>query len=140
MDLDVIKADGAWAAANEERLAQEKELGQEDKTDSLPETILWFNATYAPLTYNNGLDWEVVGGMEPSESNTMVTKFVLDRDWGIEDESSAIETVESLKENGHRAKCRECMEELEEMGMLEYGEEEFVQKLQESGIEENLFR
>lgn len=141
VDLDVIKADGAWAAANEERLAQEKELGQEDKTDSLPETILWFNATYAPLTYNNGLGWEVVGGMEPSESNTMVTKFVLDRDWGIEDESSAMETVESLKENGHRAKCRECMEELEKLGILEEKSEEvFLESLLNSGIEENLYR
>lgn len=72
--------------------------------------------------------------------DSSLVQYALNRDWNIEDKESALETVESLKLEGHRAKCRECMEELEEMGMLEYGEEEFVQKLQESGIEENLFR
>ncbi len=135
VDLDVIKASGGWAIANEERLAEEK------RANSLPETILWFNATYAPLTYSNGFDWEKVGGMEPSESNQQLNKFLLSRDWDIEDEASALETVESLKANGHRAKCRECMEKLKELGILdEKNEETFLKALMDSGIEENLYR
>ena len=92
------------------------------------------------MTYSNSGDWRLVGGVEPTGMDSSRVQYALNRDWNIEDKESALETVESLKLEGHRAKCRECMEELEEMGMLEYGEEEFVQKLQESGIEENLFR
>lgn len=92
------------------------------------------------MTYSNSGDWRLIGGVEPAGMDSSLVQYALNRDWNIEDKESALETVESLKLEGHRAKCRECMEELEEMGMLEYGEEEFVQKLQESGIEENLFR
>lgn len=135
VDLNVIKADGAWAAATEERLRAEK------AAESLPATILWFNATYAPLTYSNDCDWEVVGGMEPSEYNMEFNRQILNRDWGIEDADSAIETIESLKANGHRAKCRECMEELEELGILdEENEETFLQALLDSGIEDYFYR
>ncbi|MCM1056822.1 MAG: DUF1266 domain-containing protein [Firmicutes bacterium] len=135
VDLDLIKADGGWAVANEERLRQA------EAANALPETILWFNATYAPLTYSNRCDWEVVGGMEPSEYNMNFNRQILSRDWGIEDAASALETVENLKENGHRAKCRECMEELESLGILdEKNEEAFAQALLDAGIEENLWR
>lgn len=135
VDLDIVKASGAWAAANEQRLAEEK------AADSLPQTILWFNATYAPLTYSNGCDWEKVGGMEPSESNMEFNRQILSRDWDIDDAASAMETIEDLKKNGHRAKCRECMEKLDELGILdEKNEEAFLEALTNSGIEENLFR
>ncbi len=135
LDLDFMKTSGKWAAANEARLAEEK------KADSLPETILWFNATYAPLTYSNGCDWEEVGGMEPSEYNAEFNRKILERDWGIVDEASAMETVGRLREGGHREKCRECIEELEELGILEEkNQEDFLKALMDSGIEENLYR
>lgn len=135
IDLDVIKPAGEWAVANEER------LNRKHTAESLPETILWFNATYAPLTYSNKCDWEVVGGMEPSEYNKKFNQKMLSRDWGIEDADSAIETIENLKENGHRAKCRECMEKLEELGILdEKDEETFLQALLDSGIEDYFYR
>lgn len=111
-----------------------------DGEETLPDTVLWFNATYAPLTYSNSGDWKLVGGVEPGGMDSNLLQYTLNRDWNIEDKASALETVESLKENGHRAKFRECREQLEEMELLDYGEEEFVQKLMESGIEENLFR
>lgn len=140
IDPDIMKIDGEWAAANEKRLSEEG-LAEKETTATLPQTVLWFNATYAPLTQSNGLDWKVVSGMEPSESNKTLNKFLLSRDWEIEDEASAMETIESLKENGHRAKCRECMEKLDKLGILnEKNEEIFLQKLMESGIEENLYR
>lgn len=140
IDPDIMKIDGEWAAANEKRLNEEG-LAEKDTASSLPQTVLWFNATYAPLTQSNGLNWEVVSGMEPTESNKTLNKFLLSRDWEIEDEASAMETIESLKENGHRAKCREFMEELDKLGILdEKNEEIFLQELMESGIEENLYR
>lgn len=134
IDLDDIKAGGEWAAANEEYYNKSKER-------LLPETILWFNATYAPLTYSNNCDWELVGGMEPTEYNADFNKYILERDWGIEDKDSAIETIENLKKNGHRAKCRECMGELKKLGILgERNEEKFVRALQDAGIKEDLYR
>lgn len=104
------------------------------------ETILWFNATYAPLTYSNSCDWKLVGGMEATDYNAEFNRAGLSRSWDIEDRESALETVERLIEKGHKDKCRECMEELEEMGILDVDEETFMQELADSGIEENLFR
>ncbi|MBD5396342.1 MAG: DUF1266 domain-containing protein [Lachnospiraceae bacterium] len=111
-----------------------------EEEESLPETVLWFNATYAPLTYSNAGNWRLVGGLKPTESNKELVQFLLLRDWGIEDRDSALETVESLKENGHRKKCRDCMEELSQMELLDLEEEAFFQELTDSGIEDYLFR
>lgn len=108
--------------------------------EPLPDTVLWFNATYAPLTYSNGGNWKIVGGFEPTDDNQHMMKLVLERDWNVEDRDSALETVERLKKDGHRKKCRECMEELKERGWLDLDEETFVQELMDSDIEENHFR
>lgn len=134
VDLEGIKAGGDWLAANEERIRQEAE-------DALPpKTVLWFNATYAPLTQSNSCDWKIVGGMDATEYNQEFERKMLSRDWNIDDRESALETVERLLENGHRAKCRECMEELEKMGLLKVDEDTFLQGLIDSGIEDNLIR
>ena len=138
VDLDSLKASGGWLLANEERIKQEENARKE--ANRLPKTILWFNATYAPLTYSNNCDWEKVGGMEADDYNKDFSKRMLSRDWSIEDKASALETVERLLKDGHRAKCRECMEELDEMGLLDADEETFMQGLVDSGIEDNLFR
>lgn len=162
IDLDVIKASGEWAVASEEyfdRIEAEEAEKQEGKEEikahkedletkekketkeSLPETILWFNASYAPQTYNNRCDWMLVGGAELSRSTQEFRKSGLESSWGIEDRASALETVEDLKENGHRAKCRECMEELEKLGILgERNEEKLTRALQDAGIRERLYR
>ena len=104
-----------------DRVEYDVEEWQNDErkaANRLPETILWFNATYAPLTYSNNCDWEKVGGMEADDYNKDFVKRGLSRDWGIEDKSSALETVERLLKDGHRAKCRECLEELDEMDLI----------------------
>lgn len=138
VDLDSLKASGGWALANKERIQSEEDARKE--ANRLPQTILWFNATYAPLTYSNHCDWELVGGMRVADYNQDLVKRSLSRDWGIDDKSSALETVERLLKDGHRAKCRDCMEELNEMGLLDADEETFAQGLVDSGIEDNLFR
>lgn len=115
-------------------------IAADSDTEPLPDTVLWFNATYAPLTYSNGGNWKIVGGMEITDSNVYLTELLLERDWNIEDKDSALETVERLRKEGHRKKCRECLKELEERGFLDLDEETFMQEIMESGIEENLFR
>lgn len=108
--------------------------------EPLPDTILWFNATYAPLTYSNGWNWKLISGLEQTESNIELQKMLLYSSWGVRDRESALETVKWLKEEGHRESCRECMAALEQLGMLDLEEEEFMESFMEAGIEENAFR
>ena len=102
---------------------------------SLPETVLWFNATYAALTYSNGWNWRLVGGLEPTEENVEITKTLLFSSWNVRDRESALETVDNLITKGHRGKCQECMDELEEWGFLELEEDEFIEKLLDMDID-----
>ncbi len=112
----------------------------QEEVESLPDTILWFNATYAPLTYSNGWNWRLISGLKQTESNVEMQKALLASSWEVYDRESALETVESIKTKGHRSKCRECMEELEELGMLDISEEAFYERFMESGIEEHAGR
>lgn len=106
-----------------------KESKQEQEGEQLPETILWFNATYAPLTYSNGWNWRLLGGREPTEDNKQSSKDLLEYSWSVKDRESALETTKSLLQNGHRKKCLDDTKQMEEWGILELGEEEFVQQL-----------
>ncbi|MCM1185798.1 MAG: DUF1266 domain-containing protein [Lachnoclostridium sp.] len=108
--------------------------------EELPDTVLWFNATYAPLTYNNGGEWRIVGGEEITEDYQVLVQNSLRSSWSIRDRETALETVEQLQKEGHRKVYRECLEELEKQDMLSMTEEEFAQALENSGIKENLFR
>lgn len=101
---------------------------------SLPDTVLWFNATYAPLTYSNGFNWHLVGGLKITEENQELTDWGLQNSWNITDRESALEAVERLKEKGHRQACQECMDELEQMGLLDLDEKEFRKKFLQSPL------
>ncbi len=111
-----------------------------ESTEPLPETVLWFNATYAPLTYSNGWDWKLIGGVRPTQENIEIMDYLLKQSWGVSDRDSALETVERLKEKGHRNTCRECMEELDEMGLLDLDEKEFKKALLKSGLTGDRYR
>lgn len=104
---------------------------------TLPETVLWFNASYAALTYSNGWDWHLVGGIEPTEDNVDTASMLLQSSWSVWDRESALETVDSLKTKGHRDKCRGCMEQLGDWGLLEVDSKDFPDKLSERLTDEN---
>lgn len=106
-------------------------------TTQQPETVLWFNATYAALTYSNGWDWHLVSGLEPTEDNIKLQKVLLQSSWSVKDRESALETVESLITKGHRGKCQECLDELETLGLLELDEEKFIEELMDADLESN---
>lgn len=140
-DAAKVKSDGGWAAANEARIQAQK------AKDSPPETVLWFNATYAPNTQANasfGTNWKLVGGMNVSDYNAKFEQAALSRDWKITDAASALETVERLREKGHRETFRQCVEVLADMELLDVDENTFVDtmsELMETGeIEGNIFR
>ena len=110
----------------------ESEIGQERKeknASDLPDTILWFNATYAPLTYSNGWNWRLVGGLEPTEENIEITDMLLQSSWSVKDRETGLETVKNLIQKGHRGKCREYTEQMAEWEILDLGEEEFIQQI-----------
>lgn len=95
----------------------------------LPETVLWFNATYACITYCNGWDWRWVGGQEPTEENVEIQKYLLYSNWNISDRESGIETVNKLLQGGHRAECRKCMDQLEEWGLMDLDPTDFGEEV-----------
>lgn len=111
-----------------------------DKEEVLPDTVLWFNATYAPLTYCNGCDWKLVGGVEPTVENKAMVDYGLSSSWNVYDRETALEAIEKLKTRGHRQICRECMEELEELGLLDLDERAFKRAFLRSDIEDKDYR
>ncbi len=128
--------EGTAAGGRESRPATMADLLQEsgnmpDTVDApkLPDTVLWFNATYACLTYTNGCDWRWVGGLEPTEENADKVKYLLYSGWNVTDRKSGIETVNDLLGGGHRAKCQECMDDLEEWGLMDLDEMQFVNEI-----------
>lgn len=101
---------------------------------SLPDTVLWFNATYAPLTYSNGFNWRLVGGLQITEDNKALTDWGLQNSWNITDRQSALEAADNLKSRGHRQTCREYMDELKDLGLLDLDEKEFRKKFLQSNL------
>lgn len=108
--------------------------------EALSDTVLWFNATYAPLTYSNGGNWRLVGGMELSYYNERLNKVLLERDWEVVDRESAMETIEWLREEGHRETFRNYRQELEEMGLLDVSADVFLETITSVEMEGYLFR
>ncbi|MDE6320070.1 MAG: DUF1266 domain-containing protein, partial [Lachnospiraceae bacterium] len=86
-------------------LVGESRKEQQGEVEELPQTVLWFNATYAPLTYSNGWNWRLLGGMEPTEENRDISRQLLVSSWSVRDRDSALETTKNLLQNGHRKKC-----------------------------------
>lgn len=140
-DAEKVKPDSGYEAAYEAHIQAEK------AKDSLPKTVLWFNATYAPQTQNNksfGTDWKLVGGMNATEYNAKFNQQILSRDWDITDAASALETVENLKKDGHRKTFRNCENVLADLGILDADEETFADTLSKlieaDQLEGNVFR
>lgn len=138
----------ATGAETEDAGAQEAEITEEERPvtmaellsesgnvpdtvqpPKLPETVLWFNASYACLTYANGWNWRWVGGQEPTEDNARMAQYLLYSSWNVTDRESGIKTVNNLLEGGHRAKCRECMDDLEEWGLMDLKEARFAEEM-----------
>lgn len=131
-------ADGA-ASTDKKPVTMAELVGEARKAqqgEELPETVLWFNATYAPLTYSNGWNWRLLGGLEPTEENRDISKTLLESSWSVQDRESALETTAKLLKDGHRKKCLDYTKQMEEWGILELGEEEFVEQLLSKELEE----
>ena len=136
---------GAAVSGREEPLTMMELLGNMNEApdtdpETFPDTVLWFNATYAPLTYSNGMDWRLVGGLTRTYYNENLTKVLLEQSWDVVDRETAIETVEWLREEGHRETYREYQEELEQLGMLDLDLDTFLETLVSVEMEGYLYR
>lgn len=67
----------------------------------IPETVRWFNATYALLTAINGGNTNIPGGFEASEVMEQTMKEMLARDWNVSDRTSADEMFQWAMTEGH---------------------------------------
>lgn len=73
-----------------------------DSVEGETDTVQWFNASYAILTYLNGQDYNVFGGSEPSMIMEAQYQSMLDGSWGVTDRASADETLDWILTEGHR--------------------------------------
>ena len=145
---DTSKGDtsgGAEVSDTEDPLTMMQLLGnmnevEDTDPETFSDTVLWFNATYAPLTYSNGMDWRLAGGLTRTYYNENLIKNLLEQSWDVVDRESAIETIEWLKEEGHRETYREYLEELEQLGMLDLDVNEFLDILVNTEMEGYLYR
>ena len=101
--------------------SKEEELLEEVE---LTDTIRWFNASYAILTETNNWDYNLFGGLANTETNQKTVRKFLDERWGITDWDSADETLEWIKNKGHRSEFARIVKTLERDGMSDIPEED----------------
>lgn len=94
------------------------------------DTIRWINASYAVLTELNGQDYTTFGGMSASKTNALLVQASLEQWWGVTDRQSAEETLDWALNEGHRTEFVELGEYLDEIGMSELAEEDWVPFMQ----------
>ena len=90
----------------------------------LTDTIRWFNASYAILTETNNWDYNLFGGLANTEKNRKTVRKFLDERWGITDWDSADETLEWIRDKGHRSDFARIVTTLERDGMSDIPEDE----------------
>lgn len=90
-----------------------KELEVKEPGDDTPETVRWFNGTYALLTKLNSGNINLPGGFEPSEVIAEALKASVKRDWEITDKASADEMVEWLRTEGHNKDALDYLKSME---------------------------
>ncbi len=86
-----------------------------NKDAQVPDTIRWFNASYAVLTAINGKDYNTYGGMEPNAVNQKMQQLSLEEWWGVTDRETADENLDWILTEGHRTDYVEFMKYLDEL-------------------------
>ena len=121
------KYDGMLASIRDNMRFEELELPE---TEPLPDTLSWFNGTYAVITALNGGDLNRVAGFEPGEMIRQLEQGILERDWGVTDRESLDETIDWLLTEGHNADALSVLIGLEDMSR-----DELIAFMEEIGFE-----
>ena len=95
---------------------------QQEKEESLSDTVRWFNASYAILTELNGCDYNIFAGLKPNFSVAAAEQKMLEDSWGVTDRASADETIDWILTEGHRYGFTDNMSYLAECGLSEIEE------------------
>lgn len=91
----------------------------------ITDTIRWINGTYAVLTQLNGWSYNLYGGLPQNEMNAQICQNSLEEWWSVTDRESAVENLNWILEEGHRAEYVSLMQQLEEEGITEAAPEEY---------------
>lgn len=92
------------------------------------DTVKWFNASYAILTYANGQNYNMFGGAKQSTIMEAQYQSMLENSWDVTDRASADETLDWILTEGHRTDFM-YTGELLSMIAEECGEDELVNYL-----------
>lgn len=124
-DVSDTVSNGDAKSASGDTLQEETTEASEDNAFVGPETdtVQWFNASYAILTYANGQDYNLFGGAEPGMMMEIQYQSILDGSWGVTDRASADDTLDWILTEGHRDDFMITGELLEQMAE-ECGEDE----------------
>lgn len=105
---------------------------ENNSTVEATDTIQWINATYAVLTYANGWDYTMYGGLPANETSKELQQALLSEWWEVTDRASADETIEWLATEGHNAGFVMDMNDLIEVGIGDVAAENRVDFLLEN--------
>ena len=103
------------------------------EAEPLPDTLSWFNGTYAVITALNGGDLNRVAGFEPGEMIRQLEQGILERDWGVTDRATLDETIDWLLTEGHNAGALSLLDDLGAGGM---SRDELIEFMEEIGFYE----
>lgn len=113
---DASKEENVKKEETQKENTQKEEDGQDEKAE-LPDTVRWFNASYAVLTKLNNWDYNLFGGLEPSFVTRTLERNLLKEWWDVTDRETADDTLDWILDEGHRTDFAEDMKLLEECGL-----------------------
>lgn len=106
------------------------------------DTVQWFNASYAILTYANGQDYNMFGGAKPGMMMEMQYQSILNDSWDVSDRASADETLDWILTEGHRDDfmitgelLSQMVEECGEEGLEDFLIQEFDESAEEAQLD-----
>jgi len=106
------------------------------------DTVQWFNASYAIITYANGQDYNMFGGAKPGMMMEMQYQSMLNESWDVSDRASADETLDWILTEGHRDDfmitgelLSQMVEECGEEGLEDFLIQEFDESAEEAQLD-----
>lgn len=118
-----LEQDASEKEDGEEGAGEEASLPEEEAPAELPDTVRWFNASYAILTELNGWDYNIFAGLPANDMVKEMEIQSLEQWWSVTDRQSADETLDWALTEGHRTEFVENMQQLEQAGMGEVAPE-----------------
>ena len=98
------------------------------------DTIQWICSAYAINIKHTGKQFEIIGGILPEERSSYAPeiKKALSDGWNIDGRDDVLPALTKLTGSGHHEPFEEYVDELEQSGLLELPEEEFMTSLPEN--------